>query len=203
MYFLLPHTQHLVILHSSHPLTPSLLHTLPPLTPSPVLAPSSSPSSSSEELSSPITRPTPVDRMERPETLATRTRPIGSKLSSRRGWGEGGGREGEGWTAPCEEIGRCNNAPHDHLLHPSSKIYRNSLFVRCKNIFGHRKRTKIFYTNIILQRKFLRVGWLLATHQYFPNCCCPCILVIVVASNTTSCLLFTSHLFSTLCDLLN
>ena len=28
--------------------------------------------------------------------------------------------------------------------------YRNSLFVRCKNIFGRRKRTKIFYTNIIL-----------------------------------------------------
>ena len=28
-----------------------------------------------------------------------------------------------------------------------SLLYRNSLFVRCKNIFGCRKRTKIFYTN--------------------------------------------------------
>ena len=33
----------------------------------------------------------------------------------------------------------------------SVKRYHNSLFVRCKNIFGHRKRMKIFYTNIILQ----------------------------------------------------
>jgi len=33
-------------------------------------------------------------------------------------------------------------------------------------------------------------------HQHFPNCCCPYILVYVVASITTS------HLFSTWCDLL-
>ena len=30
------------------------------------------------------------------------------------------------------------------------------------------------------------------THQHFPNCCCPYILVYVVASNTTSHLLFSS-----------
>ena len=35
-----------------------------------------------------------------------------------------------------------------------SCIYCNSLFFRYKNIFVHRKRTKIFYTNIILQQKF-------------------------------------------------
>jgi len=34
--------------------------------------------------------------------------------------------------------------------------YRNSLYFRCKNIFVHRKRTKIFYANI---RKFFR-RWL-------------------------------------------
>ena len=89
-------------------------------------------------------------------------------------------------------------------LAPINHDYRNSLFVRCKNIFGRRKRTKIFYTNIILPNEnFLRVGWLLAAHQHFPNCCCPYILVYVVASNTTSNLLFTSHLFCMLCDLLN
>jgi len=62
--------------------------------------------------------------------------------------------------------------------------YRNSL--RCKNIFVHRKCTKIFYANIILQRKIFDIGWLRATHQNFPNCCCPYILVYMVASNTTS-----------------
>ena len=85
-----PTPRHPLLLTSPHILTSSHFtpsHSSLPHTPSPVLAPSSSPSSSSKELSSPITRPTPVDRMERPETLATRSRPIGSKLSSRRGWG--------------------------------------------------------------------------------------------------------------------
>ena len=104
-----PTLSHPLIPYPSHPLTLYLhipSHPLTPHTPSPVLAPSSSPSSSSEELSSPITRPTPVDRMERPEMLDTRTRPTGSKLSSRRGWGEGEGREEEGgFTVPCEEYG--------------------------------------------------------------------------------------------------
>ena len=77
--------------------------------------------------------------------------------------------------------------------------YRNSLFVHCKNIFGHKT-----YENILHKYNFTtNVGWLLATHQHFPNCCCPYILVYVVASNTTSRLLFTSHLFCTQCDLLN
>ena len=55
-----------------------------------------------------------------------------------------------------------------------------------ENIFVHKKCTKIFYTNIILHRKIFSVGWLPATHKHFPNCCCLCILVYVVASNTTS-----------------
>ena len=41
------------------------------------------------------------------------------------------------------------------------------------------------------------VGSLLATHHHFPNSCCPYILVCVVASNTTSHLLITSHLSGT------
>ena len=41
------------------------------------------------------------------------------------------------------------------------------------------------------------------THQHFPNCCSPHILVYVVASNTTSHLLFTGHLFGMQCDLLD
>ena len=83
-------------------------------------------------------------------------------------------------------------------------VYRNSLFVRCKNIFERRKRTKIFYTNVILPNEnfcALVGSWLHTSAS--PNCCCPYILVYMVASNTTSCLLFTSHLFCTLCDLLN
>ena len=60
------------------------------------------------------------------------------------------------------------------------------------------------YENILHEynSKFSDMGWLRATHQHFPNCCCPYILVYLVASNTTSNLLFTSHLFSTWCDLL-
>ena len=75
----------------------------------------------------------------------------------------------------------------------------NLLYFRCKNIFVRKKCTKIFYTNIILH--FSDVDWLRATHQHFPNCCCPYILVYV-ASNTTSHILFTSHLFGMWCDLL-
>ena len=47
------------------------------------------------------------------------------------------------------------------------------LFFCFKNILGHRKRPKIFYVNIILQRKFWHFGWLPATNQHFPSCCCP------------------------------
>ena len=86
------------------------------------------------------------------------------------------------------------------LPHILSVIYRNLLSFRCKNIFVHRKCMQIFYTNIILN--FSNVGWLRATHQHFPNCCCPYILVYMVASNTTSHILFTSHLFGMWCDLL-
>ena len=60
-----------------------------------------------------------------------------------------------------------------------------------KKKFLQRKHTKIFYANIILQREFFHVGWLPTTHKHFSNCCCPCILVYVVASNTTNHLLFT------------
>ena len=81
--------------------------------------------------------------------------------------------------------------------------YHNSLHFHCENIFLHRKHTKIFYTNKFYNCNFSDVGWLRATHQHFPNWCCPYSLVYVVASNTTSNLLFTSHIFSTQCDLLN
>ena len=99
----------------------------------------------------------------------------------------------------------CNAICNQFLLSMYTSMYRNSLLFRCKNIFIQRKHTKIFYANIILQRKLFRVGWLLATpsmatHKYFPNRCCPYILV---ASNTTSHLLFTSHLFCKRCDFLN
>ena len=36
------------------------------------------------------------------------------------------------------------------------RVYRNSLFFRCKNISVERKCTKIFYANIVLQRNFFR-----------------------------------------------
>ena len=63
---------------------------------------SSSASSSSDELSSPNTSPTPVDRTGRPETLDMRVLPSGSKSSSRRGWG---GKMGEGErTSPWEPV---------------------------------------------------------------------------------------------------
>ena len=70
-------------------------------------------------------------------------------------------------------------------------------------IFSYTENHTKIFMRIILQRKFSNVGWLRATHQHFPNCCCPYILVFVVTSNTTSNLLFTSHLFGTWCDLLN
>ena len=69
--------------------------------------------------------------------------------------------------------------------------YRNSLYFRCKNIFVHRKRTKIFCANNFYNKNFSNVGSIQRTHQYFSNCCCPYILVYV-ASNTTSNLLFTA-----------
>ena len=64
-------------------------------------------------------------------------------------------------------------------------LYRNFC---CKNIFVHRKRTKIFYTSIILQRKIFQ-RWLApcytpALHEVL----LPYILVYM-ASNTTSNLL--------------
>ena len=49
---------------------------------------------------------------------------------------------------------------------------------------------------IILQWKFCDIGWLPATHKHFPKCCCPYILVYVVAPNTT-------HHVGTRCNLLN
>ena len=58
--------------------------------------------------------------------------------------------------------------------------YRNLLYFCCKKNFVQRKCTKIFYTNIILQRGFFHVGWLPATHKHFPNYCCPHVLVYVV-----------------------
>ena len=87
---------------------------------------------------------------------------------------------------------------------PSSthSILSLMFFFRCKNIFVQRKRTKIFYLNIILEQIFFHVGWLPTTHKHFPNCCCPYILVYVVTSNTTSHLLSTSHLLGTRCNLL-
>ena len=63
------------------------------------------------------------------------------------------------------------------------------------------------YENILHEYNFttkIFACWLAPDYtQHFPNCCCPYILVYMVASNTTICLLFTSHLFYTLCDLLN
>ena len=81
----------------------------------------------------------------------------------------------------------------------SENNYRNSLFVRCKNIFGHRKRTK----NILHKYNFTTKIFPTTAHQHLPSCCCLYILVFVVASNTTNHLLFTSYLFGTRCDLLN
>ena len=61
---------------------------------------------------------------------------------------------------------------HESLVtvHYIAILYRNSLLFRCENIFVQRKRTKIFYVNIILQQTFFRVGWFPATHKHFPNC---------------------------------
>ena len=45
-------------------------------------------------------------------------------------------------------------------------------------------RNQKTYENI-LREYFSDVGWLRATHPHFWNCCCPYILVYVVASNTS------------------
>ena len=78
--------------------------------------------------------------------------------------------------------------PHISVLMFLADNYCNLLLFRCKNIFVQRKSTKAFYANIILQRKFFCIGWLPATHKYFPNCCCP--YIYVVASNTTCKIIF-------------
>ena len=62
----------------------------------------------------------------------------------------------------------------------ANNSYRNSLYFRCENILREYNLTM----NIFLMLVGLR-----ATHQHFRNCCCPYILVYVVASNTTSNLL--------------
>ena len=70
-------------------------------------------------------------------------------------------------------------------------------------ISSYKENVWKYFTQIILWWKFFHIGWLPATHKHFPNCCCPYILVYVVASNTTSHLLFTGHLFGMWCNLLN
>ena len=89
--------------------------------------------------------------------------------------------------------GNTVHAPGMHYCNFNTVI---RFFFRCKNIFVHRKRTKILYTNIILQRIFFDDGTPATTHQYFPSCCCLYILVFMVAFNTTS------NLFGMRCDLL-
>ena len=71
-------------------------------------------------------------------------------------------------------------------MHLSKIITVIRFFFVVKIFYFHtqKKCTKIFNANIILQRNT----------QYFPNCCCPYILVYVVASKTRSHLLFTSYL---------
>ena len=60
-------------------------------------------------------------------------------------------------TLAIDEEQAAGGAVHHCPLHMSSNVYCHSLFFRCgKNIFVRRKHTKIFYTNIILQRKFLQ-----------------------------------------------
>ena len=79
-------------------------------------------------------------------------------------------------------------------------FYHNS---RCKDIFVCRKRTKIFYVNIILQWKIFQ-RWLAPCYTpALPQLLLSYILVYMVASNTTSHFLFTSYLFGTWWDLLN
>ena len=91
------------------------------------------------------------------------------------------------------------------MLCPANPLpgrYRNSLYFCCNK----KIRTKKTYENILSEYNFTTRNfprWLPTTHKHFPNCCCPCILVYVVASNTTSHFLFTSHLFSTWSNLLN
>ena len=53
----------------------------------------------------------------------------------------------------------CSLDPDTRLHCILNGIYRDSLYFHCKNIFVHSKHTKIFYANIILQRKFFR-HWL-------------------------------------------
>ena len=55
-------------------------------------------------------------------------------------------------------------------------------------------RTQKTYKKFLHAYNFTMKIFPTTTHQHFPNCCCPCILVCmyVVASNTTSCLLFSS-----------
>ena len=59
------------------------------------------------------------------------------------------------------------------------------------------------YENILREYNFTAKLFPTTTHQHIPKCCCPYIIVYAVASNTTSHLLFTSHLFGTQCNLLN
>ena len=70
----------------------------------------------------------------------------------------------------------------------SMVVYRNLLLFHCENIFVQRKHTKIFYTNIILQRTF---SCRLVPYytQVLPQLLLPIYPLCVVVSNTASHLL--------------
>ena len=60
----------------------------------------------------------------------------------------------------CYSVDLAQLLPCLKSLKSAVRNYRNSLYFRCKSIFVHRTRTKIFYANKFYNENFSDIGWL-------------------------------------------